>query len=174
MEGKIEEERLFGGVVFFPKTLLPSNAGEDLAIAVVRERNRLSEALKEHGVILFRGFDVGSAEDFSRVVEAFRWDEMGYVGTTTLVKMANLVFSANENPLDRSINFHHEMALVTSFGDGSEIPREAMDAYKGILEENCVDLKWKKGDVLLVDNLSVQQARRPGKPPWAIYVSMCI
>ncbi|KAK1299729.1 hypothetical protein QJS10_CPB13g00858 [Acorus calamus] len=60
----------------------------------------------------------------------------------------------------------------TSFGDGSDIPREAMDAYKGILEENCVDLKWKKGDVLLVDNLSVQHARRPGKPPRAIYVPM--
>ncbi|KAK1322923.1 Clavaminate synthase-like protein [Acorus calamus] len=52
-----------------------------------------------------------------------------------------------------------------SFRDGSNVPREAIDAYKGILEENCVDLKWKKGDILLVDNLSVQHSRRPGKPP---------
>ncbi|KAK1321215.1 Clavaminate synthase-like protein [Acorus calamus] len=308
VEGKVEEERLFGDVVF-PKTLLPSNTGEDLAIAVAKERNRLSEALKEHGAILFRGFDVGSAEDFSRVVEAFGWEEMGYVGATTRVKMANRVFSANEIPLDQSINFHHEMALTKeypskiffycfepaplggetsivpsnvivekmeeqmlkfmekvsdiglifritrpkekiqgsaidnswkcllktndvveaekrareklscasvmfnddgtaeftygpvnpvrkfggkkawflpilgysenkkgvdiSFGDGSDVPREAISAYKGILEENCVDLKWKKGDILLVDNLSVQHSRRPGKPPRAIYVSIC-
>ncbi|KAK1300819.1 Clavaminate synthase-like protein [Acorus calamus] len=307
VEGKIEEERLFGGVVF-PKTLFPSNAGEDLAIAVAKERNRLSKVLKEHGAILFRGFDVGSAEDFSRVVEAFGWDEMGYVGATTRVKMANRVFSANEIPLDQSINFHHEMALTKeypskiffycfepaplggetsivpsnvivekmeeqmlkfmekvsdiglifhitrpkekiqgsvdnswkcllktddvveaekrvreklsctsvkfnndgtakftygpvnpvrefggkkawflpilgysenkkgvdiSFGDGSDISREAIDAYKGILEENCVDLKWKKGDVLLVDNLTIQHARRAGRPPRAIYVSIC-
>ncbi|KAK1299731.1 Clavaminate synthase-like protein [Acorus calamus] len=112
VEGKVEEERLFGDVVF-PKTLLPSKTGEDLPIAVAKERNRLSEALKEHGVILIRGFDVGSAEDFSRVVEAFGWDEMGYVGATKRVKMANRVFSTNEIPLDRSINFHHEMALIS-------------------------------------------------------------
>ncbi|KAK1322921.1 Clavaminate synthase-like protein [Acorus calamus] len=61
----------------------------------------------------------------------------------------------------------------TSFGDGSNVLQEAMDAYKGILAENCVDLKWKKGDVLLVDNLSVQHTRRPGKPPRAIYASIC-
>ncbi|KAK1300825.1 Clavaminate synthase-like protein [Acorus calamus] len=311
VEGKIEEERLFGDVVF-PKTLFPSNKGEDLASAVAKERNHLSEVVKEHGAILFRGFDVGSAEDFSRVVEAFGWDEMGYIGATTRLKMADRVFTANEAPIDQFINFHHEMALMkefpskiffycfepapvggetsivpshvivekmeeqmpkvmekltdvglilcvstakdededsgqvisktwkwlfktddkfeaekrarqklsctsinfkddgsaeftygpvhpvrefggkkawflpilgysanekdvadTSFGDGSNVPQEAMDAYKGILEETCVDLKWKKGDVLLIDNLSVQHARRPGKPPRAIYASIC-
>ncbi|KAK1299730.1 Clavaminate synthase-like protein [Acorus calamus] len=114
VEGKIEEERLFGDVVF-PKTLFPSNKGEDLASAVAKERNHLSEVVKEHGAILFRGFDVGSAEDFSRVVEAFGWDEMGYIGATTRLKMADRVFTANEAPIDQFINFHHEMALMKEF-----------------------------------------------------------
>ncbi|KAG0503992.1 hypothetical protein HPP92_004064 [Vanilla planifolia] len=59
------------------------------------------------------------------------------------------------------------------FGDGSAVPEEVLRIYTEILEENCVDIKWQKGDVLLLDNLVVQHARRPGKPPRRILASMC-
>lgn len=62
---------------------------------------------------------------------------------------------------------------ITTFGDGSSFPEESFEVYKRITEENNVDIKWEKGDVLLLDNLSVQHARRPGKPPRVILVSMC-
>lgn len=60
-----------------------------------------------------------------------------------------------------------------SFGDGSIFPLEALRTYREILEENCVDLKWQKGDILLVDNLAGQQARMPVKPPRVILVAVC-
>lgn len=60
-----------------------------------------------------------------------------------------------------------------SFGDGSHLPAIALDAYKKIINENCVDIKWQQGDVLLVDNLCIQHARRPGKPPRVVLVSIC-
>ncbi|KAJ6804960.1 clavaminate synthase-like protein [Iris pallida] len=60
-----------------------------------------------------------------------------------------------------------------SFGDGSAVPREAFVTYGEVLEENCVDVKWQKGDILLIDNHSVQHARRPGKPPRVILASVC-
>lgn len=67
----------------------------------------------------------------------------------------------------------NERDVEVSFSDGSPFPVEATNAYKSILDENCFDLSWQKGDILLVDNLSVQHARRPGKPPRVILVSIC-
>ncbi|ERN19971.1 clavaminate synthase-like protein At3g21360 [Amborella trichopoda] len=59
------------------------------------------------------------------------------------------------------------------FGDGTPLPVGALEIYRKILDVNSVDLQWQKGDVLVVDNLSVQHARRPGKPPRVILVSIC-
>ncbi|RWR90508.1 clavaminate synthase-like protein [Cinnamomum micranthum f. kanehirae] len=68
----------------------------------------------------------------------------------------------------------NERDLEVSFSDGSPFPVEAVDAYKNILEEKyCINLSWQKGDILLVDNLSVQYSRRPRKkPPSVILVSI--
>ena len=59
------------------------------------------------------------------------------------------------------------------FGDGTEFPSETLSTYRDILEENCVDVKWQRGDVLLLDNFAAQHARRPGKPPRVILMSGC-
>ncbi|XP_043689211.1 clavaminate synthase-like protein At3g21360 [Telopea speciosissima] len=67
----------------------------------------------------------------------------------------------------------NEKDMKVSFGDGSALPSEAFETFKQILNENCVDLKWQKGDVLLLDNFTVQHARRPGKPPRTVLVSVC-
>ncbi|PRQ48896.1 putative TauD/TfdA-like domain-containing protein [Rosa chinensis] len=60
-----------------------------------------------------------------------------------------------------------------SFTDGTKLPESAVETYKKILEENCVNIKWEKGDFLLLDNLLAQHARLPGKPPRQILVSIC-
>ncbi|XP_058099988.1 clavaminate synthase-like protein At3g21360 [Magnolia sinica] len=307
VDGKIVEEFFEGKV--FPKTLLPRNTC-DLVEMVRSDREWLSDLLQQHGAILFRGFKVSSAQDFARVVEAFKWDDMPYMGIASRVKVDDRIYTANEAPLHHFLNFHHEMSLLKefpskiffcclepspeggetsilpshiivekmeelmpdfvaklsqvgfifrirtatdadsgdkvisktwkevlktndqveaekraleklacdsvefhadgsaefifgpmdpirelggrrvwfkpmlgytsndkdvkiSFGDGSPFPREAIEAYKKILDKNYVDLSWQKGDVLLVDNLSIQHARRPGKPPRVVLVSIC-
>ncbi|ONK64405.1 uncharacterized protein A4U43_C07F25510 [Asparagus officinalis] len=314
-EGHIAEEKLFQGKVF-PKTLVPSEAGKsglsDLVEAVKAERELISKALAEHGAVLFRGFDVGSAEDFSRVVNSLGSEEFSYNGPADRIKLADRVYTANAVPLDINIPFHHEMAQIrtyppkiiffcmtappeggqtsiipsnviveklqekkpeavkkfeqdgvkivlhtraafkidgsdstkgsfvwqrmlktqdqleaekramqmlainsanfkddgsadfvfgpmnpirdingkrimfnnilpyetaergqyVSFGDGEPLPSDVIDAMNEILAENSVDVGWRKGDVLLVDNLAVQHARRAGKPPRAVYVSL--
>ncbi|KAJ9568455.1 hypothetical protein OSB04_004421 [Centaurea solstitialis] len=48
-----------------------------------------------------------------------------------------------------------------TFGDGKSIPIDAVYDCIRILEEECVAIPWKKGDVLLVDNLAVLHSRRP-------------
>ena len=61
----------------------------------------------------------------------------------------------------------------SNFGDGSEFPLEALSTCRDILEENSVDVKWQKCDVLLLDNFAVQNARRPGEAPRVILMSGC-
>lgn len=79
---------------------------------------------------------------------------------------------------EKRVWFHHligrnEGDTDNYFGDGSPLPRTALDAYRKITSENCVDIKWQKGDVLLVDNLCAQHARRAGEAPRIIIVSIC-
>ena len=115
-EGRIDEEKLFGDVVF-PKTLFPRAEDDpsilNLAEMIRRERESLNMMLQRHGAILFRGFKVESADDFDCVVQAFEWDDMDLVTATTRVRITDRIYTANEAPLDQFINFHHEMALVS-------------------------------------------------------------
>ncbi|GFZ09367.1 hypothetical protein Acr_20g0011750 [Actinidia rufa] len=79
---------------------------------------------------------------------------------------------------EKRVWFHHlvdrnEGDTAHSFGDGTPIPRSALDAYRTIVSENCVDIKWQKGDVLLVDNFCAQHGRRAGDAPRVVLVSIC-
>ncbi|KAI3759719.1 hypothetical protein L6452_07736 [Arctium lappa] len=50
---------------------------------------------------------------------------------------------------------------TVTFGDGKSIPVETVYDCIEILEEECGAIPWKKGYVLLIDNLSVLHSRRP-------------
>ncbi|KAL4183953.1 hypothetical protein AMTRI_Chr11g100880 [Amborella trichopoda] len=63
--------------------------------------------------------------------------------------------------------------MSLGFGDGVPFPDEAIKNYRKIRDENNVNIRWEKGDILLVDNLAVQHARRPGKPTRIILASLC-
>ena len=113
VEGRIEEDKMFGDVVF-PKTLLPSNScTANLAETVRKKRDILAKMLQQHGAILFRGFHVDSPKAFDHVVQAFGWEHLDYFGGNERVRVTDRVYSVNEAPPEQFINFHHEMALVS-------------------------------------------------------------
>lgn len=59
-------------------------------------------------------------------------------------------------------------------GNGDPVDDDVVKDLLRILEEECVAITWKKGDVLLVNNLTVLHARRPLiKPPRRILASLC-
>ncbi|KAJ9568456.1 hypothetical protein OSB04_004422 [Centaurea solstitialis] len=59
-------------------------------------------------------------------------------------------------------------------GNGEPVPDDVMEYYMKIVEEECVAIPWKKGDVMLVNNLIALHGRRPLlKPPRRILVSLC-
>eukprot|EP01018_Ginkgo_biloba_P036466 Gb_16261 [translate_table: standard] len=62
---------------------------------------------------------------------------------------------------------------ILKCGDGSAIPSTLMEECIQVMNNECVEMKWEAGDVLLIDNLAVMHARRPSKPPRRVLVAMC-
>ncbi|PIN26043.1 hypothetical protein CDL12_01211 [Handroanthus impetiginosus] len=117
---RIPHQKTYGGIVF-PAVLSPS-AGQSrdpsvLRAAVKEQKPWLDSLLHKHGAILFRGFDsLGTASDFNKVVEAFGYEELPYVGgAAPRSNVVGRVFTSNESPPDQKIPFHHEMAQVPEY-----------------------------------------------------------
>ncbi|GJZ63753.1 clavaminate synthase-like protein [Tanacetum coccineum] len=52
---------------------------------------------------------------------------------------------------------------------------DALEDCLRIMDEECVIIPWKKGDVMLVNNLMVLHARQPLlKPPRRVLASLCM
>ncbi|KAI3801893.1 hypothetical protein L1987_30010 [Smallanthus sonchifolius] len=67
-----------------------------------------------------------------------------------------------------------DQATCVELGNGEVVPNDAMEDCSRFLEEECVAIPWKKGDVMLVNNLMVLHSRRPLlKPPRRILASLC-
>jgi alpha-ketoglutarate-dependent taurine dioxygenase len=58
------------------------------------------------------------------------------------------------------------------YGDGSVIPDETIDRIGEVFEELCVEFPWQQGDLIALDNMFVQHARRPFVGERKILVAM--
>jgi len=85
----------------------------------VRERRgELSDALAQHGALLFRGFPLRSAEDFDRFIRGFGYTNFPYAESLSNAVRRNRterVFTANESPPEATIRLHHELAQTPVF-----------------------------------------------------------
>ncbi|XP_071690737.1 clavaminate synthase-like protein At3g21360 [Rutidosis leptorrhynchoides] len=125
-----QEQSLFSEVV----SLQPKSDGEILFPAVLHPNPKvpklvqLTEAIKANkewidsllyqtGAILFRGFPVFTASDFSDVVESSGYDDFPYeeAGTGSRTKISGRVYTANESPPEQKIGFHHELSYANEF-----------------------------------------------------------
>jgi hypothetical protein len=63
---------------------------------------------------------------------------------------------------------------AVTLGDGKPLRADHIihDCLK-ILEEESIAFPWRKGDVLLLDNLAVLHSRRSFNPPRRILASLC-
>ncbi|KAI7741351.1 hypothetical protein M8C21_029256 [Ambrosia artemisiifolia] len=81
----------------------------------------------------------------------------------------NTLVSSNAGPMKDDHDTHVEL------GNGDLLPAHAVKDCVKIMEEECVAIPWKKGDVMLVNNLMVLHGRRPLlKPPRQILASLCM
>ncbi|KAI3761599.1 hypothetical protein L1987_52019 [Smallanthus sonchifolius] len=83
----------------------------------------------------------------------------------------NTLTGSYNGPATKKIDTRNASAEL---GNGDPVDDDAMKDLLKILEEECVAIPWKKGDVLLVNNLTVLHGRRPLiKPPRRILASLC-
>ncbi|KAJ0882304.1 putative TauD/TfdA-like domain-containing protein [Helianthus annuus] len=79
----------------------------------------------------------------------------------------NLVMS-NPGPIKDDHDTYVEL------GNGDLVPDHVVKDCLKIMEDECVAIPWKKGDVMLVNNLTVLHGRQPLlKPPRLILASLC-
>src|SRR5690606_1402106 len=65
-----------------------------------------------------------------------------------------------------------ELPMFGSFGDGSKISDDMICTIRTISDETAVRRPWKKGDLVIVDNVLVSHGRMPYKGDRKIVVSM--
>ncbi|KAG9449092.1 hypothetical protein H6P81_009057 [Aristolochia fimbriata] len=62
---------------------------------------------------------------------------------------------------------------AVTFGDGTSLPADVILDCLKILEDESVAIPWKKGDILLIDNMAVLHSRKSFEPPRRILASLC-
>ncbi|XP_002983066.2 clavaminate synthase-like protein At3g21360 [Selaginella moellendorffii] len=106
----------------FPALLVPDNGSDDSLhslLHLIREkRASIRGKVVEHGALLLRGWKLANAQDFASVVEALGYTSMDYKhGGGARKHILGPVFTANEDPVDKRISFHNEMAYLTVYPD---------------------------------------------------------
>ncbi|KAH7330822.1 hypothetical protein KP509_20G003700 [Ceratopteris richardii] len=61
---------------------------------------------------------------------------------------------------------------AVTFGDGTPLPEDAVLGCLAILHEESVAIPWQVGDVLILDNIAVQHARKSFKGPRRVLASL--
>lgn len=114
--GDIVEPERRAGDSAFPLICVPPAPAPRLDAALEwlsANRLRLLEQLELHGVILFRGFPLGSDEDFDAALRTFELENFPYEGSLSNAirrHRTERVFTANEAPPEVEIYLHHELA----------------------------------------------------------------
>ena len=65
-----------------------------------------------------------------------------------------------------------ELPNNTYYGDGSPIEPEVLDKLRAVYEQETVRFTWRKGDILLLDNMFASHGRAPYKGQRKIIVGM--
>jgi alpha-ketoglutarate-dependent taurine dioxygenase len=113
---KLSAEALVRGSYFEPEQRLPlimqpAVSGLDLTAWATQHRESIESRLVEHGAILFRGFEVSSAEQFQQFASAVSSELLEYQERAApRLKISDKVYTSTEFPPDQIIPLHHEMS----------------------------------------------------------------
>ena len=66
----------------------------------------------------------------------------------------------------------NQKSKAVTFGDGGEFDPEVIAQCFEILKENCVEFKWQRGDVILLDNMLILHGRNTYQPPRRILAAI--
>ncbi|CAJ2648344.1 clavaminate synthase-like protein [Trifolium pratense] len=69
------------------------------------------------------------------------------------------------------VGMHGKEISSATLADGTEIPENVVKRCGEIIEEESIQFKWQKGDVLFLDNYALLHGRRPSLPPRRVLVA---
>lgn len=102
----VEPQRGAGGL---PLVICPSVEGVDLMTWTLNNREFLGINLLKHGGILFRNFDVSSAEAFEQFVVACSSEPLQYSERSSpRTQLKSNIYTSTDYPADQSIFLHNE------------------------------------------------------------------
>lgn len=102
----------------FPLLCEPATAGVSLLAWAERQRELLESKLLEHGAILFRGFAVGSANEFDQCISALSGGALEYrfrASPRTQVNPGLNIYTSTDYPQDQRIFPHNEHSYSPVF-----------------------------------------------------------
>lgn len=71
------------------------------------------------------------------------------------------------------VGMHGKELSSATAADGAEIPASFVQRCEEIIEEESIQFRWRKGDILILDNLATLHGRRPSLPPRRVLVATC-
>jgi alpha-ketoglutarate-dependent taurine dioxygenase len=96
-----------------PVVIRPGVDGVRLGEWLAANRAAVDEHLLRAGAILFRGFGVGSPEEFQETVQQLHPELLDYTyRSTPRTQVKGSVYTSTEYPADQSIPFHNEMSYT--------------------------------------------------------------
>ncbi len=99
-----------------PLLVSPRLDGVNLVTWITGNREWLEKELLKHGGILFRGFNVKSAEDLEGIIGAISNSTLEYTyRSTPRSQVSGNIYTSTEYPADQSIPLHNEMSYTRSW-----------------------------------------------------------
>ncbi|KAJ6312476.1 hypothetical protein OIU77_014077 [Salix suchowensis] len=104
------------------------------------------------------------------------WLPGGGVKTTMAPRALTKVFDGRKGRrmwFNTVVGLHGKETSSATLADGTEIPETFVKRCEQIIEEESIQFKWEKGDVLFLDNMAVLHGRRTSLPPRKVLVAIC-
>ncbi|XP_048574787.1 clavaminate synthase-like protein At3g21360 [Triticum urartu] len=104
------------------------------------------------------------------------WLEDGGVKTILGPRTLTHVFPGHEGRriwFNTLVGMHGKELSSATAADGAEIPASFVQRCEEIIEEESIQFRWRKGDILILDNLATLHGRRPSLPPRRVLVATC-
>ncbi|WP_075342504.1 TauD/TfdA family dioxygenase [Tenacibaculum agarivorans] len=111
-----EITRLTGGNGFqMPRVISPA-ADKDLKVFFEKNKSLIEEELHQNGAILFRGWNVTTAEDFYTVMHSLSEETLKYTQRTSpRSEVTNKVYTSTDYPSDQEIKPHNESSYASTW-----------------------------------------------------------
>ncbi|XP_047322600.1 clavaminate synthase-like protein At3g21360 [Impatiens glandulifera] len=104
------------------------------------------------------------------------WLPDGGVKTILVPRQLTRVFEGRKGRkmwFNTVVGMHGKELSSATMADGTLIADEVVKRCGEIIEEESIQFKWEKGDVLFLDNMALLHGRRPSLPPRRVLVATC-